>query len=241
MHWSNGRKRATVFGILALFSSAVFAQQQPALPQLPSTPVPSAQPRFVVVLDAAHGGSDTGARLSDKLLEKNVTLALSVRLRSVLAARGFQVTTTRETDVLVPALHRSEIANHAQAAACLSLHATATGSGIHLFTSSLGQSMPARFQPWATAQSAYSTRSLKLSSEINSALAHTSTPVTLARTSMQPLDSFLCPAVAIEIAPLAPAGRKPGLEIDSTDYQGRVVEAIASALMAWREEWRQQP
>jgi N-acetylmuramoyl-L-alanine amidase len=235
-------KRGTITGILALFSSAVFAQQQPALPQLPSTSAPAAaQPRFVVVLDAAHGGTDTGARLNEKLLEKNITLALSVRLRSVLAARGFQVVTTRETDITIPTLHRSEIANHAQAAACLSLHATATGSGVHLFTSSLAQSVPTRFQPWATAQSAYSTRSLKLSSEINAALAHTATPVTLARTSMQPLDSFLCPAVAIEIAPLAAAGRKPGLEIDSVDYQGRVVEAIASALMAWRDEWRQQP
>ncbi len=240
MHWSSGARKGVIFGIVASLLTTAFAQQ-PSIPQLPP-PQPSAvQPRFVVVLDAAHGGQDTGAKLSDKLFEKNVTLALSVRLRSVLTARGIQVITTRESETAISAQNRAEIANRADAAACISLHATATGTGIHLFTSSLSQTAPTRFLPWQTAQSAFITRSLKLSSEINSALAHTETPVTLARTSMQPMDNFACPAVAIEIAPLAAAGGKPALQLDSVDYQSRVVDALAAALMAWRGEWRQQP
>src|SRR5271168_4689039 len=41
--------------------------------------------RFVVVLDAAHGGDDAGASLGSDT-EKAYTLALSIRLRSLLAA-----------------------------------------------------------------------------------------------------------------------------------------------------------
>src|SRR5450631_847981 len=88
-----------VFSMLFCVGFAPFspAQQTPAIPTaplpraLPAAPMPSVQPRFRVVLDAAHGGSDTGARLSDKLLEKDIVLALSVRLRSLLTARGIAV------------------------------------------------------------------------------------------------------------------------------------------------------
>ena len=82
----------------------------------------AAGPRFVVVLDAAHGGDDPGARLSNGQQEKAYTLALSVRLRSLLMARGIAVVTTRESDTTVDADRRAEIANHANAQACLSLH-----------------------------------------------------------------------------------------------------------------------
>lgn len=195
--------------------------------------------RFVVVLDAAHGGDNTGARISNDLLEKDFVLALVVRLRSVLNARGIQVLTTRESDANPSSLNRAELANHAMAAACISLHATPTGSGIHLFTSSLGSTPIARFLPWQTAQSAYVAQSLRLSSEINSAMAHAELPVSLGRTSLQPLDSFACPAAAIEISPRG-ATQSGGKRMDLTDpdYQERVVSALAAAIQQWREDWK---
>ena len=49
------------------------------------------------------------------VLEKNANLALSVRLRSLLGARGIQVVTTRESDQSVALDRRAEIANHADA------------------------------------------------------------------------------------------------------------------------------
>lgn len=240
MQWSSKTRKAAVLGVVFTFLNTAFAQQ-PATPQLPATQTPAVQPRFVVVLDAAHGGQDTGTKLNDKLYEKDITLAFVGRLRSALSAKGIQVVNIREGDALIPALNRAEVANRVQAAACISLHATATGTGVHLFTSSLAQTTSANFLPWQTAQSAFTTKSLKLSSEINAALAHTATPVTLARTSLQPLDSFACPAVALEVAPLAATGGKPALSLDSVDYQKRVVDAVAAALVAWRNEWRQQP
>ena len=94
--------------------------------------------------------------------------------------------------------------------------------------------------PWQSAQSGHITQSLRLSSEINSAMAHAQVPVSLGRTSMQPLDSFACPAVAVEIAPLVKLAKIPAALSDSA-YQTHIVEALAAAIQQWREDWRQQP
>src|SRR3954466_6894968 len=114
MRWSS---TTALFFALALQAAA----QQPQ----PAQPAPAAPgARFVVVIDAAHGGDDTGAHLSSGQLEKAANLSLSVRLRSLLTARGFQVLTTRENDSFIELNRRAELANHANASACISLHAT---------------------------------------------------------------------------------------------------------------------
>ncbi len=98
------------------------------------------------MLDPAHGGTDSGARIGDTTLEKNVTLALAFRLRSLLTARGFTVVLTRDSDTATEPNSpsnpltlddRAGIANHARGAACLLLHATGRGTGVHLYTSEL--------------------------------------------------------------------------------------------------------
>jgi N-acetylmuramoyl-L-alanine amidase len=235
-----------------LTAAAAFAQNPPhpaAVPppppppaqQIPAPPLPVPQHSFVVVLDPAHGGADNGARLRDGLLEKSVTLSLSLRLRSALRARGISVVITRTTDTAIPELNRAEIANHADAAACLILHATATGSGIHLFTSSLAPTRGVRFLPWQTAQSAYVTRSLRLESEIDNAFSPTRIPVTMAGAAVEPLDHLTCPAVAVELAPQFTARGARAHAIDDPAYQQSVVAALADALAAWRGDWKQQP
>jgi N-acetylmuramoyl-L-alanine amidase len=215
--------------LLVFFSCAAAAQPAPATPQT----------RFVVVLDAAHGGDDTGGRLANNQLEKTFTLALNVRLRSLLAARGIQVVTTRESDAAVESDKRAEIANHAAAQACLSLHASENGLGVHLFASSLTPTQPTRFAAWKTSQSAWVTRSLVLEGTLNSALQHAGMNVTLGRTSLPALDSMTCPAVAVEIAPEMGPDKKAAAGLDDPDYQARVAEALAAALVEWRSEAHQ--
>src|ERR1700690_3922979 len=68
-HNRRRRFRAMAALISIAASGPIFAQ------------APAAAPRFVVVLDAAHGGEDAGARLGSET-EKAYTLALSIRLRS---------------------------------------------------------------------------------------------------------------------------------------------------------------
>jgi N-acetylmuramoyl-L-alanine amidase len=228
--------------------------QQPAPPQ--PVPVPGSAPtapspvrtapppptppaRFLIVLDAAHGGDDLGGHLSSGQFEKNVTLALSVRLRSLLGARGIQVITTRESDLSVDLNRRAEIANHADARACISLHAADTGSGIHLFASSLTPANPTRFVAWKTAQAAWVTRSLALAGVLNSALLQAEMTVTLGRTALPAIESMTCPAMAVEVAPERDSDHKVTAEPDDPDYQARVATALAAALLEWRSQtWR---
>ena len=220
---------AGAFALIVVSTQLSFAQ--PALP--------APQARFVVVLDAAHGGDDTGGRLVNGELEKTLTLALSVRLRSLLQARGIQVVVTRDADGTVEPDQRAEFANHLQAQACLSLHATESGSGVHLFTSSLAPAAPARLAAWKTAQSAWITRSLALAGALNSALQQAGMNVTLGRASLPTIDSMTCPAVAIEIAPDLNAGHPALGGLDDPQYQARVAAAVAAALVEWRAEARQ--
>jgi N-acetylmuramoyl-L-alanine amidase len=191
------------------------------------------------VLDAAHGGDDTGGRLANNQLEKSFTLAISVRLRSLLAARGIQVVTTRDSDATVDPNKRAEIANRAQALACISLHATESGAGIYLFASSLAPAAPARFPAWKTAQAAWVMRSLKLEGVINSALLNAGMSVTLGRTSVSAMDSMTCPAVAVEIAPEQNSNHVTTADLNDRNYQARVAAALAAALLEWRTEARQ--
>ena len=215
------------------------ASQAPAPQPAPAPPVPAAPaPRFLVVLDAAHGGDDYGGHLTTEP-EKTFTLALSVRLRSLLAARGMQVVTTRESDTTLDAARRAEIANHANAQACLSLHATETGSGIHLFASSLPPASATRIPAWKTAQAAWVTRSLALAGVLNSALLHAGLSVMLGRTALPEVDSMTCPAIAIEVAPSKPTDGSDPADLDDPAYQARIAETLASALLEWKTEAHQ--
>lgn len=193
-------------------------------------------PRFVVVLDAAHGGDDSGGRFSTGDSEKAVTLAFSVRLRSLLAARGIPVVTTREEDKSLAPADRAQLANRASAQACLILHAAETGSGVHLFTSSLAPATNAHFAAWKTAQSAAVERSLALAGELNSALTHAGINVTLSRTTLPGIDSMTCPAVAIELAPERDASHTILAEPASADYQARIAQTLATALLEWKTD-----
>lgn len=225
--------------IFAVAGQAALAQSVP--PPQAAAPPP---PRFLVVLDAAHGGDDPGGHIGDQA-EKTFTLALSVRLRSLLGARGIQVITTRESDSTLDTNRRAEIANHANAQACLSLHATTAGSGIHLFASSLAPGQPTRLPAWKTAQAAWVTRSLALAGVVNSALQHAGLTVTLGRTGLPAVDSMACPAIAVEVAPdhAAEAGGagagEDGGGLADPDYQARIAEALAAAMLEWRTEVRQ--
>lgn len=230
-----GLRRLLIVALLVLSPSLVLAQQ------LPERAVPApATPQFVVVLDAAHGGADTGAHLANHVEEKNLVVALAIRLRSMLAARGIAVITTREGDPTLPPAKRAAMANAQHAAACLVLHATESGSGIHLFTSSLPPAAPRTFLPWETAQAAYLQQSQRLSAEINSAMTHAEIPVTLGRTALQPLDNMTCPAAAVEIAPLTRAGAITAT-LQDADYQSRILAALAAAIDGWRTDWTVRP
>jgi len=250
-----------------------------ALPaQTPSTtkPAPKTSAAYInhnlIFLDPAHGGPDEGARLSNGVLEKDVTLALANRIRTLLAGNNLSVLLAREADAPphpapdppifadpsdpsspshpptpTPAQTptpdtRAGVANHVHPVACILLHATSSGNGVHIVTSALATPdtslplpyIPSRIIPWNSAQTDSLPQSLRLANEIGVAIARANLPVHLSRASVKPIDSLLCPAVAVEIAPIAAAPPSAAVPVSDPAYQQRVAEAVATALLFWR-------
>ncbi|MBW2281783.1 MAG: N-acetylmuramoyl-L-alanine amidase [Deltaproteobacteria bacterium] len=85
----------------------------------------------LVVIDAGHGGPDYGARGPRGVLEKDVVLAVALKLGAALEGDGFRVIYTRERDEFVSLPERTDVANDARAGLYLSIHANASSdSGV---------------------------------------------------------------------------------------------------------------
>ncbi|HEY3777946.1 MAG TPA: N-acetylmuramoyl-L-alanine amidase [Rhizomicrobium sp.] len=81
------------------------------------------QARRVIVIDAGHGGIDSGTRGFDGEMEKVIALDEADRLEKLLERRGFVVRLTRDSDVYVPLRQRANAARSWHADLFLSLHA----------------------------------------------------------------------------------------------------------------------
>src|SRR5438034_7907007 len=92
---------------------------------------------MTVVIDAGHGGHDRGGIPGQRISEKVMTLDVAQRLRNVLAASGYRVVMTRDSDVFVPLPTRVAIANSYRNAifVCIPFNATkrAGASGIQTY------------------------------------------------------------------------------------------------------------
>jgi N-acetylmuramoyl-L-alanine amidase len=81
---------------------------------------------FTVVIDPGHGGEDPGARGRRGTHEKNVTLAISRRLKTLIDAEpGMRAVLTRDGDYFIPLAMRVEKARRVKADLFVSVHADA--------------------------------------------------------------------------------------------------------------------
>jgi N-acetylmuramoyl-L-alanine amidase len=82
-----------------------------------------------VVIDAGHGGVDPGMSgpigARHKVDEKDITLAVALKLGTALKARGVKVVYTRTTDTLINLYDRGTIANQAHGDLFISIHVNA--------------------------------------------------------------------------------------------------------------------
>lgn len=86
--------------------------------------VPAVLPLAVhtIAIDPGHGGIDGGTSISFGMVEKDLTLDIGLRLKSILEDRGFSVIMTRTEDVRVSLAERARIANSARADLFVSVH-----------------------------------------------------------------------------------------------------------------------
>jgi N-acetylmuramoyl-L-alanine amidase len=81
-----------------------------------------------IVIDPGHGGKDPGAIGPKGLREKDVTLALALRLKPLLEEKGYQVLLTRDRDIYLELDARTAFANKQRADLFLSIHTNASRS-----------------------------------------------------------------------------------------------------------------
>jgi N-acetylmuramoyl-L-alanine amidase len=103
-----------------LHSKAVVAAREKAT----TSPAPmAAGERRVIVVDAGHGGIDSGTRGYNGEMEKDLVLDEALRLANVLGRRGYAVRLTRREDVYIPLQERVDVARAQRADLFISLHA----------------------------------------------------------------------------------------------------------------------
>ena len=89
-------------------------------------PTGAQEPRkfWTIVVDPGHGGLETGAKGKFGALEKDITLAISLKLRDIVEKnQAFRVFLTRDKDTDVSLENRSALANNHKADLFISVHA----------------------------------------------------------------------------------------------------------------------
>jgi N-acetylmuramoyl-L-alanine amidase len=207
----------------------------PANPQTTAPPPrPPAAPRFLVLIDPAHGGSDIGAAITPSLPEKDVVLALARRVQHALANRGIAAGLLRNSDIAIALDQRATSANAVRPALYIALHAANTGRGVHVFTALLPAAnlSPQGFLPWDTAQAAFLDLSGAVAGSVAAELESRKLPNTTLLAPLRPMNNIAAPAIAVEIAP--PAENVD--EIASAAYQEQVAQSIAAGVAAVRSK-----
>ena len=169
----------------------------------------------VIVIDAGHGGIESGATNSGTL-EKDLTLALARSLRTALQRRlTATVVLTRDSDVELTSEARAAVANNNQAGLLISLHAgyspdkAASGSSIYVmkpdFTGGIPEPAGGRlFLPWYMAYRIHApaskTMAEHLQRNLTQALPGWKFPIRYG--PMGVLASATMPAIALEVGNL---------------------------------------
>lgn len=216
-----------------------------------------------VVVDPGHGGTDPGAKGPTGLKEKDVTLAIAHKLAPVLAREGLEVVLTRDDDRFVALEERAARANGFAADLFVSIHCNASEKtpgkrGVETYvldttTSDVAARVAARENATSAAatnevaqllasmrladQASRSTRFAELLQRAGvTSLAQQFDGVVdggVHRAGFYVLVGARMPAVLFETSYISNAVEEQRL--GSEAYQGRLADAIANAIKAYRE------
>ncbi len=194
----------------------------------------------MVVLDPGHGGTDPGARGTSGIIEKDVTLVLARIVQQQLEHQGFRVVLTRQQADENPSFDdRAAIANAERGAVFVSLHVSSIGAAgtatafylpaLPAITTKPGEAPP--LIRWEDAQQKYLPQSRKLAEFIQVQLGQKlrGSPEVPQAAAVRQLRSVTAPAVAVELASVAVADRKP---LDQA--APALAEAVARAVAAFK-------
>lgn len=121
-------------GYINDYQMSVFNRNAANINVIPSgnniTPYGSGDPRPnpIIYLDAGHGGSASGAVSSDGTLEKDINLAITLKVRDLLTNAGATVIMSRTTDVYKSMDDRVSEANNSNANFIVTIHSNSSAN-----------------------------------------------------------------------------------------------------------------
>jgi len=217
------------------------AASAPAPAPRPNPNIPAGAGVRVIVIDAGHGGIETGAANAGTL-EKDLTLILARRLRTTLQSRvPATIVLTRDSDIDLTSEARAGVANNNQASLFVSLHTgyspdkMASGSSIYVmkpdFTGGLPELPGGRlFLPWymayRTNAAASQTLAESLQKNLNEALPGSKFAIRYG--PMGVLASATMPAIALEIGNLNNDANAKTLT--EPEFQTKLTTTLAQAI-----------
>ena len=183
----------------------------------------------MVVLDAAHGGTDPGARGTGGLRESDIVLDFAAQVRTALQGQGFQVVMTRSGNEDPSFDERSAIANGQIGAVFVTLHIASTGlpGTVRVYVNSdlptTANDAPG-FLRWYRAQVPFEGLSKQLGDLVQGLLAarFKGSPNTAQTAAVRQLRTTAAPAIAVEVSSVVVDDRS---ELDK--MAPGVAEAIA--------------
>jgi N-acetylmuramoyl-L-alanine amidase len=208
------------------------AQQNSPQPSAAPPPTQSAQPfprtgLNTVVLDPAHGGTDTGARGTGGIRESEIVLQFAAQVRRALEAQGFQVVQTRLANENPSFDDRSAMANAQTGAVFVTLHVSSTGvpgtARVYVFSDLPTGREPNGLIPWDRAQAPFLGLSHKLGDIVQGNLAQRfkGSPDSAQASAIRQLRTTAAPAIAVEISSVA---------VDSREELDRMAPGLADAI-----------
>jgi N-acetylmuramoyl-L-alanine amidase len=201
----------------------------------------------LIFLDPGHGGQDTGARGASGLLEKDVVLALAMRIDRNLGSE-LNVHLSRNDDYGLELFHRTETANSRKASLFIGLHAggafnySTGGPTVYYWNDAPGRILPedtaesATMEtapgrtPWHSVQYRHTGESRLLAQFLQATLAGTngSSHCRIVGAPLLALSSANMPAVLIEVGCLNNPAEEEKLA--EPDYLDKLAQAISSGL-----------
>lgn len=182
-----------------------------------------------VILDAGHGGADSGARTADGAQEKDLNLAITNKIAQVLSIYGYNPVLTRRGEAM-PEGVEADTKKHSE---LLSRAKIASDTLYALFVSIHMNSFPQA--QYAGAQVFYTERNLqnevfavKLQSALVSLIQPENTRLAKATSSVFLLERLDGPAVLLECGFLSNPAEAALLQDEG--YQNRFAFAVASAI-----------
>jgi N-acetylmuramoyl-L-alanine amidase len=166
-----------------------------------------------VVIDAGHGGKDSGARARG-LIEKHLALDISIRLRSCLQS-GFKVVLLRSDDRFIELDDRVRLANR---------YGNAVLVSIHLNHGSRSTAGPETYY-WRTDSYSLAKR---VQLRLGATVPNESGNAGLVRRRLRLTRNPVLPCILVECGYLTNA-REAGL-LGSAGYRNRLADAIARAI-----------